>query len=722
MASQRQPPAPTVLSGSLGRFRSSGPYAGHLDDVSPHGIGGWVLRRSDPTGPVIVAAHLGGELISVARTGLARPDIEALSRTRAAPGFRLDMDAPWTRKRIIRALAKHPREASSNGSDAPAISMTVGVLETTSVDHGGAVIPAIFALPLGVPTSRQSDDWLSYFDIDRESLAHETEAATRWPPLTPVPEGEADAPRFIAFYLPQYHPIEQNDRWWGPGFTDWTGVATTERSFPSHDAPSVPADLGFYDLRVRETRSRQADLARDYGLYGFCYYFYWFSGQRLLEQPLTLLLSDGEPDIPFCLCWANEPWSRRWDGSETEVLMQQKHDLASDLAILDDLLPYFADERYIRLDGRPLLLIYRSSLLPDRAGFVQKLQERARANGLPGLFLCNVMSFGEQDASADGFDAAVEFPPHSIPVEQVDATTFGASPDFRGRIFDYEDLVARVIASRPHDFPYFPGVMPRWDNSPRRKGTADIFHGATPELFEIWLRETAKAALAKSPAAPLAFINSWNEWGEGAYLEPDRRYGRRYLEAVRRVACDSVAEESREGAPLERRAAALALENRLLVTQLADSLLLMAPIPMRTMIPEFPEATVDSRVPGRAVVEFVNGRAGLGAVVAVRRASSLALSGWFCGDETLSGNQGGHGYVALQHVASERCYYGPVPSLTRRPDVAKALNVDEDRDHFGFAARYEVAAAQPGVYAIDFIDLLPGKTARVATTTLVELI
>ena len=199
--------------------------------------------------------------------------------------------------------------------------------------------------------------------------------------LTPAPPGGPDAPAVVAFYLPQYHRVPENDAWWGEGFTDWRNVTAARPLYPGHAVPNLPGELGEYDLLSREVRAAQAELAREHGVYGFCYYFYWFGGRRLLERPLELMLEDGQPDLPFCLCWANEPWTRRWDGREQDVLMPQHHDRVRDLAILDDLMPYFEDPRYIRIDGRPLLLVYRQGLMPDAAGFAADLRAEAFDEG-----------------------------------------------------------------------------------------------------------------------------------------------------------------------------------------------------------------------------------------------------------------------------------------------------------------------------------------------------
>ncbi|MGH7860017.1 MAG: glycoside hydrolase family 99-like domain-containing protein, partial [Candidatus Binatia bacterium] len=220
--------------------------------------------------------------------------------------------------------------------------------------------------------------------------------------------------RKIAFYLPQYHPVAENDRWWGLGFTDWISVVNAQPLFRGHNQPNFPADLGYYDLRVPEVREAQAALARDAGLDAFCYYHYWFDGRRVLERPFDAVRQSGRPDFPFCLCWANEPWTRSWDGRSGEVLLAQRYSEADDRSHISWLLSAFRDRRYFRVEGKPLFLVYRASSLPDPARTTDLWRDAARSDGLGELYLCRVESFpreSDRPPSALGFDAAVEFQP-----------------------------------------------------------------------------------------------------------------------------------------------------------------------------------------------------------------------------------------------------------------------------------------------------------------------
>ena len=354
--------------------------------------------------------------------------------------------------------------------------------------------------------------------------------------ITPRPVTVETDVRLIAFYLPQFHPIPENDLWWGKGFTEWQGVASARPLFSSHYQPHLPADLGFYDLRLAEVRSAQAELARQYGIYGFCYHFYWFSGRRVLQRPLDEMLKSGEPDFPFCVCWANEPWSRRWDGSQSEVLIPQEHDIAVDKRLISELLPLFSDRRYIKVDGKPLMVIYRIGLLPDPQALFATWRDVAKKHGFPGLHICMAEAFGFDDPFDKGCDAAVEFPPHRLVADRLNETTEGLSQDYPGSLYSYATAVMNDIVAMPADYPRYKCVVPSWDNTPRRGSAGNVFHGSTPELYELWLREAIAFTRRRLPAKQrLVFINAWNEWGEGAHIEPDMRFGRQYLEATRRA-------------------------------------------------------------------------------------------------------------------------------------------------------------------------------------------
>lgn len=338
--------------------------------------------------------------------------------------------------------------------------------------------------------------------------------------------------RLIAFYLPQYHPIPENNEWWGLGFTEWTNVTKAQPLFDGHYQPHLPADLGYYDLRLPETRQAQADLAKAHGIYGFCYYHYWFNGKQLLERPFSEVLASGQPDFPFCLCWANENWTRAWDGLDRHVLIEQKYGPEDDRQHIRWLASAFRDKRYIRIDDKPLFLVYRISKFPNPLRTANIWREEAQKMGLGDLYLCTVESLLDDrvDPTRIGFDAAVEFQPDWLnlgsPLQQTDQNN---------RIYDYPSLVERMLQRTEIAYKRFPCVTPGWDNTARRIKDAIIFKDSTPEQYQAWLEAVIKKFKPASPSENLVFINAWNEWAEGAHLEPCQKWGRAYLVATQKA-------------------------------------------------------------------------------------------------------------------------------------------------------------------------------------------
>jgi GT2 family glycosyltransferase/SAM-dependent methyltransferase len=343
--------------------------------------------------------------------------------------------------------------------------------------------------------------------------------------------------RTIAFYLPQFHPIAENDVWWGPGFTEWTNVTKARPNYVGHYQPRLPADLGYYDLRLTEVMEKQAELARRYGVGGFCFYYYWFAGKRLLERPIEQMLETGKPDFPFCLCWANENWTRRWDGQENEILMAQNHSDEDDLAVIHDLMRYFRSPNYIRIDGKPLILVYRITLFPDFKRTASIWREECRRAGMGEIYIAQVESFELAAAGTHpqdmGCDAAVEFPPQGM-AQPIDLTAPLLNPQFQGHVADYRDIAVRYATREMPAYKRFMSVMPGWDNTARRQDNSYSFTEATPGSFQAWMETTvARTKQQFSGDERLVFINAWNEWAEGTYLEPDRRFGHTFLEAHR---------------------------------------------------------------------------------------------------------------------------------------------------------------------------------------------
>jgi len=343
------------------------------------------------------------------------------------------------------------------------------------------------------------------------------------------------AVNFIAFYLPQYHTIEQNNEWWGEGFTEWSNVAPARPQFTGHYQPHVPDDLGYYDLTDPDVQREQVELAKLYGIGGFCFYFYWFNGKTLLEAPVKNYLDNPDIDFPFCICWANENWTRTWDGMEQNVLIAQEHSPDDDIHFISYVAKYLKDKRAIRVGGKPLLLVYRPQLLPDVRATVARWRQWCRDNGVGEIHLAYTQSFEKTDPTQYGFDAAIEFPPNNSDIPTYDGDTLETAKDFTGSILDWSPLYQRSENYQTPKYPLYRGLCPAWDNTARRGETSTILVNETPELFEKW----AKNAIAdthkrfNTPSERLVFVNAWNEWAEGCHLEPDQKYGYAWLQAIR---------------------------------------------------------------------------------------------------------------------------------------------------------------------------------------------
>jgi glycosyltransferase involved in cell wall biosynthesis/SAM-dependent methyltransferase len=366
------------------------------------------------------------------------------------------------------------------------------------------------------------------------------ESTRLMPNISPEPPGaDAEPPevdvKAIALYLPQFHRIPENDAWWGEGFTEWTNVRRGKRQFWGHYQPHVPhPDIGYYDLTDPGVMEKQAQLARQFGIHGFCFYYYWFNGRRLLEMPTDRLLASGSPNFPFCFCWANENWTRRWDGEEREVLMGQEHSYESDERFIRDILPALRDRRYIRINGRPLLAVYRPGLLPDAKATFAHWRNVCREEGLGEIYLVGFKAFDLREPEPFGMDAAVEFPPHHCKVMKSDYSELPVSNDFCGEIYDYRKIAENFVTHSTDDFTLFPGVMPSWDNTARMRNQGTIWVHSNPQIYCHWLhRAVLRTRRHANPDERLIFINSWNEWAEGAHLEPDEMHGYAWLNATR---------------------------------------------------------------------------------------------------------------------------------------------------------------------------------------------
>ena len=346
----------------------------------------------------------------------------------------------------------------------------------------------------------------------------------------------------LAYYLPQFHPIPENNAWWGEGFTEWHTVARGLPRFAGQYQPRTPRDLGHYNLATHPgdtaTMHRQVALARGGGVHGFVHYFYWFNGRRMLDAPTEAMLADPTLDFPFCLMWANENWTRSWDGSADEVLLRQEYRRADEAALLACWARHFQDHRYIRLDGRPLLMIYRAGLIPDTGATLARWRQILReVHGENPVFVM-AQAFDAMDPREFGCDGAIEFPPHKLavglPLANADLTYH--DPAATAQVYRYDDMAAASLAEPMPDFPLIKTAIPGWDNDARRPGAGMVVHGATPARYQAWLAALVdRAQAAPFLGTPILAVNAWNEWAEGAYLEPDAHYGAAFLNATARA-------------------------------------------------------------------------------------------------------------------------------------------------------------------------------------------
>jgi hypothetical protein len=353
------------------------------------------------------------------------------------------------------------------------------------------------------------------------------------------PTVKSPAAQVVAFHLPQFHPIPENDKWWGPGFTEWTNTARARPLYKGHVQPHLPADLGFYDLRLAESRAAQSEIAQRYGVSAFCYWHYWFGGRRILERPVREIVESGEPDMPFCLGWANQTWSGIWHAAPHRILIEQTYPgPADDKAHFQAVLPALTDPRYFTIDGRPVFYVFRPEELPKAREWCERWRELAKANGLPGLFLIGEMSdlLGRgskcQDPFALGFDAGVYV---RLPADTHRANVLRMRWRRKTKggpeVYPYSPT-PQQIPDQYQGQAVFPAIYPNWDNTPRAGRNGLVLTGASPELFKRHVEAATSAALGRPESERLIFVKSWNEWAEGNYLEPDLEHGHGWLRAL----------------------------------------------------------------------------------------------------------------------------------------------------------------------------------------------
>jgi len=353
-----------------------------------------------------------------------------------------------------------------------------------------------------------------------------------------IGEGKTPAAKVIAFYLPQFHEFEENNRNWGAGFTEWTNIARNIPRYQGQIAPRTPRDLGYYNLMHGDIQKRQAKMARDAGVHGFCYYYYRFDEEPFMDGPIKRMLADPSVDFPFCVMWCNETWTRAWIGKDRSIIAEQQYSASVMEALVDDLAILFNDPRYIRIQGRPLFTIYRPNFLPDADAKIAQLRKMFQEHhGLDVLF-----TMAQTDHAVDprpyGLDGAIEFTANKFNKhlsKVMDPARF-YDTSYSSKVYDFDELIELSLAEHHNDYPLVRSVMPHWDKNPRQPGRGHVIHGSTPQKFENWTSELInRSEESLFFGERLLFVNAWNEWAESAYLEPDTHFGGAYLNSVARA-------------------------------------------------------------------------------------------------------------------------------------------------------------------------------------------
>ena len=487
---------------------------GYVESISRQGARGWVWSPSFPESVAQVEAVLDSRVIGRTSADRLRPDLLERNIGTGRYGFAMSFDEPVTGDEIpdFRVFIPSPYFLPGVGT-LPAL---------TPEDHGPQVRGSI------ATWHQQHAQFTSrgplYEEFDNSILSNLRTAA--------------DVPRalLLAFYLPQYHAIPENDQFWGKGFTEWRQIARGASRFPGHYQPRIPRDLGFYDLNSFSTLRAQAALAKGAGIHAFAYYYYWFNGKRVLEKPLNMLL-DSDLDMPFMILWANENWTRTWDGSESEVLLRQDYRQEDEDDLLRDLSRHFLDERYVRVGGRPLFCIYNPDNIPEPIATINRWRYilRSRYSIEPLIFMAQ--TFGARDPREYGCDGALEFPPHKTAEKLVGRLTPDAyTPGYASQIIAYDNFVDASLSEEPPEYPLIKTAVPSWDNESRRPNRSLTLEGLSPAKYQAWLRTLITRAFDHTIlGTPIVAINAWNEWAEAAYLEPDVYFGASYLNATARA-------------------------------------------------------------------------------------------------------------------------------------------------------------------------------------------
>ena len=534
LAGEQTLPAPALavpeLSGDVGdigaQCTSPGQSAiveGHVDRLTRWEAAGWAWVPSNPEATVEIKAVLNGTVIGCASANELRQDLAGWGKGTGRYGFHIAFDQPVT------------------GDESP---LLLPYIPTSNVLDGNTILEAASKMEMSARRRGTVDMLVS-------EHAKFTSAGPQFEEFDPTILGDLPRtdpslePWVIAFYLPQFHTIPENDRFWGTGFTEWRQLPRALSRFPGHYQPRIPRDLGFYNLLGTEALERQYEMARAAGVTAFAFYYYWFNQTRVLEKPIEALLAS-DLSVPFMLVWANENWTRTWDGSASSVLLQQDYQESDDLPLVADLARHFCDSRYLRVNGRPLFVIYNPGAIPNTKKTIRRWRTLFRTkHGLDPVMLM-AQTFGQRDPRVFGLDGAIEFPPHKLTDELPGRRTPDAySEAFSGRVIDYEDFAMASLEEPTPDFPLIKTAVPSWDNDARRPNRGLTLEGVAPGKYESWLRALIQKAIRRPTfGRPIVAVNAWNEWAEGAYLEPDVYFGAAFLNATARARASALVSQS----------------------------------------------------------------------------------------------------------------------------------------------------------------------------------
>jgi hypothetical protein len=680
-------------------------FRGAIDTFDCGILKGWALSAQNPLRSVALELWLAGVRVARLTTGEQRTDIAQLVGLPVKSGFEFDLE------RVMDSGARDALLALKEIKTANVYLKDILMLriEGTNYELPAPTAHGTSEVALEPIISKLQRAAGVNFGNQRVALRNELLDISGFV----GPEDEPEV-RVIAYYLPQFHPFAENDEWWGKGFTEWTNVTTAKPFFKDHYQPHIPADMGYYDLRLDQVQRDQIALAKRYGVTGFCYYYYWFSGKTLMTMPIDRHVEQ-DMDMDFCLCWANESWSRRWDGSENDVLIGQRHTYDSDVDFIRSCLPYFRSKRYIKIDGAPLLQIYRISLMECPRETLECWREIVRAEGFPDLHVSMVESFGLTDPYEYGCDSSSQFPPHGVVGDCVNPMVEELAQGFSGTIYSYAEIVRGEIARPAPAHTRFRAAMPSWDNTARKGAAGNVFYGATPALFETWIRHLVADTRQRLPEGKrFVFVNAWNEWAEGTHLEPDRKYGHANLRAIR----NALVPEARALAPLlppsdgsEDRLAETRQQVQRLIVANRELTRLVSQVKFGMRVGEeicfsLAPKTLLKLKPAKNVdfnIDAINGR-GLQPQTTIPLSTSqgLGLKGWFLHNRapasflmvSLRSNMPGQ---------DDRRYLALIPYFEPREDVMSYFEADANTLCSGFNLRASLRGMPAGSYEIELI-------------------